>query len=86
MVNSSLPTGPGLWKAIAIVGIDENVIIGDFLDLTPNHSKRNMAMVLSDGTIVCNKDAEGGDLKALGCKGPNNYNEFWHAKNIYNLN
>jgi len=82
------PTGPSLWgKAIAIVGIDKNVIIGDFIDLTPNHSKRNMAMVLSNGTIVArNKDADGGDLKALGCKGTNNYNEFWHARNIYNLN
>ena len=82
------PTGPSLWgKAIAIVGIDENVIIGDFIDLTPNHSKRNMAMVLSNGTIVAlNKDADGGDLKALGCKGTNNYNEFWHSRKIFNYN
>ena len=79
------PTGPSLWgRAIAMVGIDENVIIGDFIELTPNHSRKNKAMVLSDGTIVAfNKEAEGGDLKALGCKGTNNYNECWNKKNIY---
>ena len=79
------PTGPSLWgKAIATLGIDENVIIGDFIELTPNHERKNKAMVLSDGTIVAfNKEAEGGDLKALGCKGTNNYNQYWNEKNIY---
>ena len=79
------PTGPSLWgKAIAMEGIDESVIVGDFIELTPNHQSKNKAMVLSDGTIVAfNKEAEGGDLKALGCKGTNNYNEYWNQKNIY---
>ena len=84
-ISPLCPTGPSLWgKAIATVGIDENVIIGDFIELTPNHQRKNKAMVLSDGTIVAfNKEAEGGDLKALGCKGTNNYNECWNKKNIY---
>jgi len=79
------PTGPSLWgKAIATVGIEDNVIIGDFMELTPNYQKKNKAMVLSDGTIVAfNKEAEGGDLKALGCNGTNNYNKHWNEKNIY---
>ena len=80
------PTGPSLFgKAIAIEGIDKNVIIGDFMELTPQHNKKNKAMVLSDGTIVAfNKEAKGGDLKALGCKGTNNYNDYWNERNIYN--
>ena len=79
------PTGPSLFgKAIAIEGIDKNVIIGDFMELTPQHNKKNKAMVLSDGTIVAfNKEAKGGDLKSLGCKGTNNYNDYWNARNIY---
>ena len=34
------PTGPTLWgKAIASIGIDQNVIIGDFMELTPTIKK-----------------------------------------------
>ena len=81
------PTGPSLWgKAIASIGIDQNVIIGDFMELTPIHNTKNKAMVLPDGTIFAfNKDAPGGDLKSLGCQGTNNYNELWKSKRIYNV-
>ena len=79
------PTGPSLWgRAIASIGIDKNVVIGDFIELTPSFEKKNKAMVLPDGTIFAfNKDAPGGDLESLGCKGVNNYNDFWFNKNIY---
>ena len=79
------PTGPSLWgRAIASVGINKNTIIGDFIELTPSFQKKNKAMVLPDGTIFAfNKDAQGGDLESLGCKGVNNYNDFWFNKNIY---
>lgn len=79
------PTGPTLWgRAIASLGIDENVIIGDFQELTPRHKNKNKAMVLPDGTIFAfNKNAPGGDLKSLGCEGTNNYNDLWNAKKIY---
>ena len=41
-------------------------------------------MILPDGSILAlNKDAPGGDLESLGCKGVNNYNDFWLAKDIY---
>ena len=74
-----------MWgKAIATVGLDQNVIIGDFIELTPSHNNKNKAMVLPDGTIFAfNKNAGGGDLKSLGCKGTNNYNELWSDQNIY---
>ena len=79
------PTGPSLWgRAIASVGIDAKTIIGDFIELTPNFKRKNKAMILPDGTIFAfNKDAPGGDLESLGCKGVNNYNDFWLAKDIY---
>ena len=84
-VTSLCPTGPSLWgRAISYVGTDENSVIGDFIELTPNFKKKNKAMVLPDGTIFAfNKDAPGGDLESLGCKGVNNYNDFWFAKDIY---
>ena len=79
------PTGPSLWgKAIASIGIDKNTIIGDFVELTPSFKKKNKAMVLPDGTILAfNKESPGGDLESLGCKGVNNYNDFWFEKKIY---
>ena len=84
-VTPLCPTGPSLWgRAISSIGIDENTVIGDFIELTANFEKRNKAMVLPDGTIFAfNKNAPGGDLESLGCKGVNNYNDFWHNKDIY---
>ena len=79
------PTGPTLWgRAIAIAGIDKSCIFGDFMDLTPTHSRKNKAMVLPDGTIFAyHKQSGGGDLETLGATGTNNYNQFWHNKSVY---
>jgi len=84
-VTPLCPTGPSLWgKAIAKSGVDEIIIFGDSVELTPWHQKKNKAMVLPDGSILAfKKQAEGGDLSALGAKGTNNYNEFWHQKRVY---
>jgi len=84
-VTPLCPTGPTLWgRAIAMTGVDATYAFGDFLELTPLHSKKNKAMVMPDGTIFAfNKQSEGGDLKSLGAKGTNNYNHFWHSKNVY---
>ena len=80
------PTGPSLWgKAVAEIGIDSTTIVGDFIELTPFHSNKNKAMVLPDGKIFAyNKPAQGGDLTVFGCKGTNNYNDFWNEKKVYN--
>ena len=84
-VTPLCPTGPSLWgKAIAKSGIDKSIIFGDSIELTPGHQKKNKAMVLPDGAILAfTKQAGGGDLSALGAKGTNNYNEFWHQKRVY---
>jgi mannosyltransferase OCH1-like enzyme len=87
-VTPLCPTGPTLWgRAIAATGVDASYVFGDFLELTPLHSKKNKAMVLPDGTIFAfNKQSEGGDLERLGAKGTNNYNHFWHNKSVYITN
>lgn len=79
------PTGPTLLgKALALNGSQANFIYGDYLELTPTHGQKNRAFVLPDGTIMAwSKPAGGGDLKGLGAKGVNNYNELWHARGVY---
>lgn len=79
------PTGPSLWgRAIAMVGLERTCVIGDLVELTPTHRKRNIALVLPDGTIVAyRKPSLGGDLRSLGAVGTNNYNELWRARKVY---
>jgi hypothetical protein len=79
------PTGPNLLgQSIAKYGSNWRIMFGDDLELTPGHPKKNRAYVLPDGEIVAwGKCAEGGDLTALGAQGVNNYNDFWHARRVY---
>lgn len=79
------PTGPTLLgESLAKNGSQSNFAYGDFLDLTPGFNNTNTAFVLPDGTIMAwAKPAAGGDLTVLGGKGVNNYNDFWHKKEVY---
>ena len=81
------PTGPSLWgRSIAECATEthEGLFFGDCMELTPNHPIKNKSFVLPDGTIIAEcKKANGGDLTALGAKDSNNYNEFWHSKQVY---
>lgn len=79
------PTGPSLWgRALAITGLDSGVLFGDAIELTPNHKRKNKAMILPDGTILAyKKPSGGGDLRSLGATGTNNYNIFWREKRVY---
>jgi len=80
------PTGPTMWgKAIATNDLDYNIVFGDVVELTPNYSNRNKALVLPDGTIFAyKKPSAGGDLTGLGASGVNNYNNFWMNRDVYN--
>ena len=52
--------------------------------LTPLYADKNKCFILPDGTLVAeSKRANGGDLTALGAKDTNNYNEFWHSRQVY---
>ena len=84
-VSPLCPTGPTLWgRSIAITGIDNSYLFGDFLEPTPTHRQKNKAMVLPDGTIIAyHKQSGGGDLESLGAEGTNNYNQLWHGKSVY---
>jgi len=79
------PTGPTAWgKAIALSNIDNKVIFGDSIELTPNHPHKNKALVLPDGMIFAmKKPSHGGDLSTLGATGVNNYNDLWYTQDLY---
>ena len=79
------PTGPTLLgAALAANGGQSDFVYGDYLELTTNHQNKNRAFVLPDGTIMgWGKPTDGGDLKGLGAKGTNNYNELWAQKQVY---
>lgn len=79
------PTGPTvLGHAIAMHGVNPNAVIGDLQILTPIRKKRNVAFVLPGGTIHgFAKPSSGGDLKSLGTRGTNNYNELYFSRNVY---
>lgn len=79
------PTGTALFgRALAMNGAREDIVFGDFVQLTPTYSKPNAAFLLPDGTIMAwGKPTGGGDLAALGAKGVNNYNELWAQRAVY---
>lgn len=79
------PTGPTAWgKAIAMSDINNKVIFGDAIELTPNHPYKNKALVLPDGMIFAmKKPSHGGDLTTLGATGVNNYNDLWYHEDLY---
>lgn len=71
-------------EALAITRLKDGLIVGDALDLTPNHQLKNRAFVIPDGGIYALFKAAGaGDLQAAGGIGTNNYNEFWHSRQVY---
>jgi hypothetical protein len=79
------PTGPALLgKALAMNGSQPDFVYGDHIALTPQYKHTNNAYVLPDGSILAwGKPCRGGDLTSLGASGVNDYNEMWHAKNVY---
>ena len=79
------PSGPNVFgEALAMTRLKDGLLVGDALDLTPTHQRKNRAYVLPDGTVcAARKPAAGGDLQTLGGHGTNNYNSFWHARQVY---
>lgn len=79
------PTGPTLFgQALAAGRARHDYVFGDSLYLTPDHEVTNRAYVLPNGEILAMaKRAEGGNLKQLGAKGTNNYNDFWRKRDVY---
>lgn len=76
------PTGPNvLGKAVASAGRDLDVLVGDLIPLTPQYTRKNLAYILPDGTIVAlHKSGAGG---VSGLKFGNNYNHLWHQRQVY---
>ena len=89
------PTGPALFgEAIAIKNRHKNIIFGDLVRPMIPFTRKNFPyfknifkakFILPNRKVIgLVKPAKGGDLKALGVTGCNNYNHFWHSKSVYN--
>ena len=88
------PTGPALFgEAIAAKNRGQNIIIGDLRRPKIPLTNRDMPFfrkifkakfILSkQPTIALVKPAKGGDITSIGIRGSNNYNDFWHSRNVY---
>ena len=88
------PTGPALYgEAIVKHNRGKNIIFGDLVRPMIPFSRKNFPylkhlikskfILPSYNTIGIVKPSKGGDLKKLGVKGGNNYNNFWHSKSVY---
>ena len=76
------PTGPAvLGQAIARHGDGMRMLLGDFIDLTPLHTRDNLAYVGADGWIWALYKVT--DPGRLGFAGTNAYNDLWHAGLVY---
>ena len=89
------PTGPALFgEAIARNNRYKNIIFGDLVRPKVPFTRRNLPILKHlikskfilphNKVIALVKPAKGGDLKSLGMKGSNNYNDYWHNKSVYN--
>lgn len=86
-LNALFCTGPVvLGSALATIGINEKVIIGDFIESTPNYKIKNFLFLLPSGKILAEwkSHTNGGRLNETpGNKGTHDYNKFWDSRNIY---
>lgn len=83
------PTGPGLLgRALAEVGPLSDTINGEFIALTPRHSRKNFACVLPSGEVLAWGKATAGTpagngLESYGAKSVNSYADLYLKREIY---
>ena len=89
------PTGPGLLgEVIAKRNRGQEIVFGELVRPMIPFTRKNFPLLKrliktrfilpNNETIGIVKPARGGDLKSLGVNSSNNYNTFWHEKNVYN--
>ena len=88
------PAGPSLFgEAIVEGNRGKKIIFGDLIRPKVPFTRKDIPILLNlfkatfylpnDKPIALLKPAPGGNLKSLGMKGSNNYNDFWKQRNIY---
>ena len=87
-LNSLFVTGPVvLGSAIASIGMNERIMIGDFVEFTPGYKIKNFLFLLPSGKILAEwkSHTNGGRLNETpGNKGTRDYNKLWFKRDIYN--
>ena len=88
------PTGPSVFgQSIAVMNRNLNLMIGDLIRPKVPFTNKDLPYfkrILKSkfkldkfNNIALLKPYNGGDLSSIVIKGSNNYNEFWHSKDIY---
>ena len=89
------PSGPALFgEAIAENNREQKIIYGDLIRPNIPFTRKNLPILyrifkakfyLPNGKpFALLKPAKGGDLKKLGVRSSDNYNDYWKNKDIYN--
>lgn len=82
--TSLSPTGPdALGRAVAGHGPETTMLLGDFVDLTPQHRRDNLAFVGPDGWIWALYKATPPGRNGL--PGENWYNDMWQQGLVYSV-
>jgi len=83
--SSLAPTGPiPFGESFVDYNNADNMLIGDFKQLTPEYSVKNYGFILPDGNIFAVfKNFGSGDINL---QGSNNYNDMWVERNVYDEN
>ena len=91
------PTGPSLFgESIAQENRNQNILFGDLIRPNIPFTRKNIPLFkkifkskfyLPNGEpFALLKPSKGGDLKSIGVRAGDNYNEYWHSKKVYNEN
>jgi len=88
-VNALCPTGPTLLgSAFATHGMDAEIMVCQYMPLTPNYQKKNYGFILNNGDIIAWGKETGGTnmgngLFAYGAEGTNSYAALYNSGEIY---
>ena len=71
-------------EILKLANKSKKVDVKEVLELVKKNSTTKFDESIDVSLRINLKQTKGGDLKALGCKGTNNYNDYWNERNIYN--
>jgi hypothetical protein len=80
------PTGPVVWgRAVALHAQSASSLFCELMELTPGLPQKNAAFVGPDGELwaFLKPTRGGGGLQGFAAPGTNNYNHYWHARQVY---
>jgi glycosyltransferase involved in cell wall biosynthesis len=85
--NPLCPTGPNLLGRTAAQLLEmEDFVTGEVIRINKNPSTWSYSYLIPNGEVVAVNVKIGNGLSSLGVKDSDNYNDHWHARNVYKDN